>query len=144
MRASALHLPRAVGLAARRAPRLVGLAVDHHVALELAAVRAVGLIRLGGSDGAAVPRVGIGPRHRLARGRRLEGPLLRLRGQTLVALIERIAREAAEEGAPDDRARDGRAATARRCGDETAEGRAAQRTDGRLGIVLDGRAAGGA
>src|SRR5215475_1223749 len=104
--ASALHLPRAVGLAAGRAPSLVGLAVDDHVALELAAVLAVG--RLEGphrSDGAGVTGVGIGPRHRLAGTRRFERLLLRLRGEPLVALIEGIAREAADERAADHRAR---------------------------------------
>ena len=42
----------------------------------------------------------------------------------------------------DDGARDGRAATARRRGDEAAECRAAQAADGRLGVLLDRRAPG--
>src|SRR6266545_185457 len=137
---STLHLPGTVGLSTRGAVRLVRLAVDGHVALELAAIGAAGLIGPHRRHRSGMAVVGIGPRHGLAGGRRLERFLLRLGGKTLVALVERIAREPAEQRTADDRARDGRAATARRRRDQAAKGRAAERADGCLRIVLDGRA----
>ncbi len=56
--------------------------------------------------------VRIGPLDRRAGGRVLQGPLLRLRRQLSIPLIEVAARRAAEERAADDGARDGRPAAA--------------------------------
>src|ERR1700675_5082818 len=105
---STLYLPAPVGLTASGAIGLLVLAADGHVVLKLAAVAAAGLVGPLRRDGAGVPGVRVGPRDGPACRRRFEGPLLRLGRQPLVALVEHVAREGAQQRAADDGARDGR------------------------------------
>src|SRR5262249_14348045 len=133
---SALNLPAAYRLTAGRAVGLLALAADGHVALNLATVRAAGLVGSDGRYRALVPGVWVRPRNGLACGSRLERSLLRLGGQPLVALVERVAAEAAQQRAADDRPRDGCPAPARRGSDQPAERGAAEATDRCLRIVL--------
>src|SRR6266581_5292881 len=75
---SSLDLPAAVGLAAGRAVGFLAFPADDDVVLELAAVAASRLIGPCRRHRTGMPGVRIGPGDGLARGRRLERPLLRL------------------------------------------------------------------
>src|SRR5262245_24179181 len=137
-----LHLPAAVGLATGRSERLLALAADGHVALELTAVRAARLVRADGRHRALMPGVRVGPRDGLTSGNGLEGLLLSLRGEPLVALVEHVAGETTQERAADDGCRDGRTSAAGRRRDQPSEGGAPEGADARLRVGFDGGAAG--
>src|ERR1700675_2661646 len=99
---STLYLPAPVGLTASGAIGLLVLAADGHVVLKLAAVAAAGLVGPRRRDGGGVPGVRVAPRVGLACRGGFEGPLLGLGRQPLVALVELVAREGAQQRAADD------------------------------------------
>src|SRR5215831_7702049 len=138
---SALDLPRPVGLAAGGSVGLVLLAAHDDRLLVLPAVLAVRkLIRPRRGDRAGVPGVRVLPRGRLPSAIVLECLLRGLRRHSLVARVEAVPDEAADERAaetcPDNRAR----TTAGERSDPSTGRPADHGSEHGLRILLDGRA----